>query len=230
MPLDRKQAHYLCNVMRARPGDEIEIFDGSSGSWSAEVAGYERRGGMLRCREQVAPQRTPPDLWLLFAPLRKTRTDFMVEKATELGVARLFPVRTEHTTVRRIQRRRLVAHAVEAAEQCGGNYVPPIGGLQALETILDAWPGDRQLLFCDESLTGMPAGDLSTLKPGKWAILTGPEGGFARREAARISAMPNTVATSLGPRILRADTAAVAALALWQCSLGDWCGGQGEAG
>ena len=230
MPLDRSRAHYLYNVMRVRPGDEVEIFDGSSGTWSAEVPATGRKDGLLRCRTRVAPQRLPPDLWLLFAPLRKTRTDYIVEKATELGVARLFPVRTEFTTARRVRKRRLVAHAVEAAEQCGGNYVPTVDELQALETLLDSWPGDRQLLFCDESLAGMPAGDLSTLSPGKWAILTGPEGGFSRRESARISAMPNTVAMGLGPRILRADTAAVAALSLWQCSLGDWRAGQGEGG
>ncbi|MCY3873758.1 MAG: 16S rRNA (uracil(1498)-N(3))-methyltransferase [Rhodobacteraceae bacterium] len=216
------QAHYLNSVMRCQPGDSISVFNGSDGDWAARVVAGSRRSITLLCQVQTAPQRMPPDLWLVFAPLRKSRTDFVVEKATELGVRRIFPVRTEFTVAARVSERRLQSHAIEAAQQCGENHVPPVSGLQGLETVLDTWPAERQLLFCDEARMGRPVTDLTRFRTRKWAILIGPVGGFSKTEASRIRSMPQSVPMSLGPRILRADTAAVAAIALWQASLGDW--------
>ncbi|RYH07289.1 16S rRNA (uracil(1498)-N(3))-methyltransferase [Tropicimonas sp. IMCC6043] len=222
--LSREQAHYLFGVMRLGAGEEVLVFDGRSGEYRAEVAEAGKRGGVLLCREQTRPLQTPPDLWLLFAPIKKARTDFIVEKATEMGAARICPVQTAFTNAERIRRDRLQAHAVEAAEQCGGTFVPEVAELQRLDRLLDGWPADRRLMFCDEALSGagatlaQAAGDA----PGPWAILIGPEGGFSDSERTRLRDMERAVAVSLGPRILRADTAAVAALALWQSALGDW--------
>jgi 16S rRNA (uracil1498-N3)-methyltransferase len=163
----------------------------------------------------------PADVWLLFAPIKKERTDFIVEKATELGAAVIQPVRTEFTQSERVRTDRLQAHAVEATEQCGGTYVPEVRELVALDRVLADWPAGRRLMFCDEGLVGETAG-LAGAGPGPWAILIGPEGGFSEAERARLAAQPYAVPVSLGPRILRADTAAVAALTLWQATLGDW--------
>jgi 16S rRNA (uracil1498-N3)-methyltransferase len=169
---------------------------------------------------RTAPLRMPPDLWLVFAPIKKARTDFIVDKAAEMGAARIVPVQTDFTNSERVRRDRLQAHAVEAAEQCGGTFVPPVDDLRPLSRLLDDWPEDRRLMFCDEALAG-PVSDLPAA-PGPWAILIGPEGGFSPAERARLVNHPAAYPVSLGPRILRADTAAVAALALWQASLGDW--------
>ena len=222
VPLSREQAHYLFGVMRLGVCDTVLLFNGQDGEWRAEVAKAGKRGGILACRDQTALLREPPDLWLLFAPIKKARTDFIVEKATELGARAIFPVQTDHTNSERIRRDRLQTHAVEAAEQCGGTYVPEVSDLTKLSARLDDWPEGRHLLFCDEAAAGEPPTDLSTLPSGPWAIVIGPEGGFSDAERARLRAMPNAHRVSLGPRILRADTAAVAALTLWQTSLGDW--------
>lgn len=218
--LNRDQAHYLFGVMRLGPGAQLLVFDGVTGEWQAEVAEASKRAGMLRCIAQTRPLRAPPDLWLLFAPIRKARTDFIVEKAAEMGAARIVPVQTEFTNAERIRRDRLQAHAVEAAEQCGGTFVPEVGELARLSGVLDSWPEERRLMFCDEALVG-EARALDA-PPGPWGILIGPEGGFADTERARLRAMPQAHPVSLGPRILRADTAAVAAMTLWQSRLGDW--------
>ena len=218
--LTREQAHYLFGVMRLGSGDVVTLFNGTDGAWSAEVAEAGKRGGVLVCLEQTARQSMPPDLWLMFAPIKKARTDFIVEKAAEMGVARIFPVQTEFTNAERIRRDRLQAHAVEAAEQCGGTFVPQVDNLQRLDRLLDSWPDNRQLMFCDEALAG---GSLELPNiPGPWAILVGPEGGFSEVERTGLAKMPQANAVALGPRILRADTAAVAAMALWQARLGDW--------
>ncbi|MGV6811538.1 MAG: 16S rRNA (uracil(1498)-N(3))-methyltransferase [Brevirhabdus sp.] len=226
VPLNRDQAHYLFGVMRLGAGDHVALFNGQAGEWCAIVADAGKRGGTLQCEAQTAPQRQPPDLWLLFAPIKKARTDFIVEKAAEMGVARIVPVQTEFTNSERIRRDRLQAHAVEAAEQCGGTFVPEVAELDKLDRLLAHWPDDRRILFCDEALAGK-ASDLayrfgagSAADP--WAILIGPEGGFSEPERTRLAGMPGAHAIALGPRILRADTAAVAALALWQSALGDW--------
>jgi 16S rRNA (uracil1498-N3)-methyltransferase len=221
IPLNRDQAHYLFGVMRQGMGDLVLLFNGRDGEWRATVAEAGKRGGSLLCEAQTAPQRDPPDLWLLFAPIKKARTDFIVEKAAEMGAARIIPVQTDFTNSERIRQDRLQAHAVEAAEQCGGTYVPEVTDLQKLGTLLSDWPEDRQLMFCDEALAGAGA-TLRAAGGARWAILIGPEGGFSETERARLSALPIAHPVSLGPRILRADTAAVAALTVWQQALGDW--------
>ncbi len=221
LPLDQKQAHYLFGVMRLAVGAELLVFNGRDGEFLASVAEAGKRRGVLSCLKQTKPLQMPPDLWLLFAPIRKERTNFIVEKATELGAAQILPVHTQFTNNERIRQDRLQAHAVEAAEQCGGTYVPAVGDLQKLESVLAEWQTDRQLMFCDESLVGARE-TLGNAKPGPWAILIGPVGGFSADERKKIRSMPSTTTVSLGPRILRADTAAVAALTLWQSALGDW--------
>ncbi len=220
VPLNRDQAHYLFSVMRLGAGDSVLVFNGTAGEWRADVAETGKRSGTLLCVEQSAPQRNPPDLWLLFAPIKKVRTDFIVEKAAEMGAARICPVQTDFTNAERIRRDRLQSHAVEAAEQCGGTFVPEVAELERLDKVLPGWPTDRRLMFCDEALAGAEH-SLPSI-PGPWAILIGPEGGFSNAERQKLAGMEQAFAVSLGPRILRADTAAVAAITLWQASLGDW--------
>ncbi len=218
--LDRTQAHYLFGVMRLKEGARVALFNGSDGEWTAQVTVAAKRAGTLSCVGQSAPQRDPPDLWLMFAPIKKARTDFIVEKAAEMGAARILPVLTDYTNAERVNVARLQAHAVEAAEQCGGTYVPPVEPPKKLGALLDGWPVDRRILFADEALAG--SGEELPRHPGPWAILIGPEGGFSDAERTRLQAVDTAHPVSLGPRILRADTAAVAALTLWQSTLGDW--------
>ena len=217
--LSRDQAHYLFGVMRLSVGGQVLVFNGRDAEWRATVTEAGKRGGTLTCKEQTRPVQVPPDLWLIFAPIKKTRTDFIVEKAAEMGARRILPVQTAFTNAGRVHRDRLQAHAVEAAEQCGGTFVPQVAELQKLDRAL-AGLGSRNLMFCDEALAGAASAlpDVS----GPWAILIGPEGGFSDRERDRLRAMDLAHAVSLGPRILRADTAAVAALTLWQMTIGDW--------
>jgi 16S rRNA (uracil1498-N3)-methyltransferase len=221
--LTSDQAHYLFNVMRSAHGDMVAVFNGRDGEWLASVIRTGRLGGSVTCRAPGRPQRRPPDLWLVFAPIKKARTDFIVEKAAELGAARVLPVFTRHSNTGRIQPERLRAHAIEAAEQCGETYVLDIARPVRLDALLDAWDPARRLVFCDESRDSAPAAAaLAGAVPGPWAILTGPEGGFAAEEMARLRALPFVLPVTLGPRVLRADTAAVAAITLWQATLGDW--------
>lgn len=221
VPLTADQAHYLFAVMRQAVGGHVALFNGRDGEWTAEIVQAAKKAGELRCLGQAAPQLNPPNLWLLFAPIKKERTDFIVEKAAELGCARILPVQTEFTNAARIRQDRLKAHALEAAEQCLGTYVPEVADLQSLSAVLKAWNPDRRILWGDESLVG-PAQTLATLAPGPWAILIGPEGGFSEAERRMLRALPFVTPISLGPRILRADTAACAAITLWQSALGDW--------
>ncbi len=218
--LSRDHAHYLFGVMRRSVGDKVELFNGTHGEWTCSVNQASKKAGVLRCDAQTKPQQSPPDLWLLFAPIKKARTDFIVEKAAEMGAARIMPVTTDFTNSDRLRQDRLQAHAVEAAEQCGGTFVPPVDDLVKLETVLQDWPADRALMFCDEARVGQDNAlpDVS----GPWAIVIGPEGGFSDRERRMLQDMPSAHAVALGPRILRADTAVVAAMALWQDKLGDW--------
>ena len=220
-------AHYLFTVMRLGPGARVAVFNGRDGEWLAEVVEAGRRAGRLVARDRGRIQRHPPDLWLVFAPIKKARTDFIVEKAAELGAARIQPVFTRLTASGRVRPDRLRAHAIEAAEQCGETYVPEIAEAVKLGDLLDRWDPARRLLFCDESGESVPAPEAlhaagGGRSPSPWAILTGPEGGFAPEEVVRLRSLPFVTAVTLGPRILRADTAAVAALALWQATLGDW--------
>ncbi|WP_170583211.1 16S rRNA (uracil(1498)-N(3))-methyltransferase [Ruegeria arenilitoris] len=222
VPLTREQAHYLFGVMRLAVGGQVALFNGRDGEWLAQVAEAGKRGGVLSCLEQTRPLQLPPDLWLLFAPIKKARTDFIVEKAAEMGAAKIMPVQTAFTNSDRIRQDRLQAHAVEAAEQCGGTFVPEVCDLQRLDKLLDNWPDGRQLMFCDEAEAGSALRLAEQAKGRPWAILIGPEGGFSDAERQRLKDLPFTHVVSLGPRILRADTAAVAAMTLWQQALGDW--------
>lgn len=219
VPLSRDQAHYLFGVMRLSVGAFVSLFNGQDGEWRAEVIEAGKRGGVLSCAEKTRDVQMPPDLWLLFAPIKKARTDFIVEKATEMGARRILPVQTDFTNAGRVQRDRLQAHAIEAAEQCGGTYVPEVADMARLDRVL-AGLGERNVMFCDEALVGVSP----TLPDasGPWAILIGPEGGFSDKERSRLHVMETAHPVSLGPRILRADTAAVAALTVWQQRLGDW--------
>lgn len=221
VPLNKDQAHYIFSVMRKSIGETILIFDGNNGEWEASIEEISKKSGVLFCIKQTKPQIMPPDLWLFFSPLKKVRTDFIVEKATELGVAKIIPVQTEHTNADRVNLSRLSAHAIEAAEQCGGTYIPKIEELQKINEVLENFPLDRRLLFCDEKLQASEV-NLENLKKGKWAILVGPEGGFSEIERNYLKGLKFTFSISLGPRILRADTAAVTAISLWQNYLGDW--------
>jgi 16S rRNA (uracil1498-N3)-methyltransferase len=221
VPLDRDQAHYLFGVMRMAVGDPVLLFNGKDGEWRCVVTQAGKRGGVLSCEAQTKPLQMPPDLWLMFAPIKKARTDFIVEKAAEMGAVKIMPVQTEFTNSERIRQDRLQAHAVEAAEQCGGTFVPEVCDLQKLDRVLGDWPEGRQLMFCDEAEVGA-AKALGAVEAGPWAILIGPEGGFSEGERARLAALPFAHVVSLGPRILRADTAAVAAMTVWQQVLGDW--------
>lgn len=232
VPLDRDQAHYLFGVMRLTVGAQVLLFNGTDGEWRAEVASAGKRAGELICLELTKPLQLPPDLWLVFAPIKKARTDFIVEKAAEMGAARIVPVQTEFTNSERVRQDRLQAHAVEAAEQCGGTFVPEVADLQKFDRLLADWPSDRRIMFCDEAEVGRSSlsliadvsedGPDGTGRSTPWAIFIGPEGGFSDRERERLKAMEGSVTVSLGPRILRADTAAVAAMAMWQKTLGDW--------
>ncbi|MGY6632759.1 MAG: 16S rRNA (uracil(1498)-N(3))-methyltransferase [Alkalilacustris sp.] len=228
--LTAAQAHYLVSVMRLAEGAGVSVFNGRDGEWQAELIEARRNRAMLRCLACSAPLALPPDVWLLFAPLKKTRTDFVVEKAAELGVRRIQPVSTDFTNAERLRRDRLQAHAVEAAEQCGATFVPEVGELVALRTLLEGWAPSRRVLWCDEGLAGFGGsqatpgadGGPAAGTGGPWAVLIGPEGGFSAAERDRLAAAPFVHPVRLGPRILRADTAAVAALTLWQITHGDW--------
>ncbi|MCE8532782.1 16S rRNA (uracil(1498)-N(3))-methyltransferase [Ruegeria pomeroyi] len=222
VPVSRDQAHYLFGVMRLDAGASVALFNGRDGEWLAHVTEAGKRGGTLVCQAQTKPLQLPPDLWLMFAPIKKARTDFIVEKAAEMGAARIVPVQTDFTNSERIRQDRLQAHAIEAAEQCGGTFVPEVTDLQKLSRLLDHWPADRQLMFCDEAEAGSALRLTSEARGKPWAILIGPEGGFSEAERKRLHTMTEAHVVSLGPRILRADTAAVAAMTLWQQALGDW--------
>lgn len=218
--LSSDQAHYLVGVMRLAAGAVILLFNGRDGEWRASLAEAGKRGAIAVCEAETHPQSLPPDLWLVFAPIKKARTDFIVEKAVELGVRRILPVQTRHTNSERIRQDRLQAHAVEAAEQCRATFVPEVAELAPLDRLLRQWPEGRCLYWCDEAAIGQPAEITGPAGPA--AILIGPEGGFSADEAAKLRGMPNVAPLSLGPRILRADTAAVAAITLWQARHGDW--------
>lgn len=220
VPLSRDQANYLFAVMRLPLGTVLSLINGHDGEWDARVVQGNKRSGVLVCESQTQPLRNPPDLWLLFAPIKKARTDFIVEKATEMGAARIVPVLTDFTNSDRLRCDKLQAHAVEAAEQCGGTFVPEVAEPVRLSALLADWDHSRHLMFCDEGLVDQNAA-LSE-KPGPWAILIGPEGGFSAAERDALNSLDCVHPVSLGPRILRADTAAVAALAVWQQALGDW--------
>lgn len=214
------QSRYLTQVMRLKAGDELLVFNGRDGEWRCSIAEVLKRGVVLRTEAQVRPQISPPDVDLLIAVVKKSALEFAVEKATELGAARIRLILTRRTQPHHVRVDRLEAIAIESAEQTGRLDVPEVVEPQRLDAVLDAW-SDRRLMFCDET-GGAPA--LGALRPSTepWSILIGPEGGFAPEERDRLRALPFTTVVALGPRILRADTAAVAALTLWQACAGDW--------
>jgi 16S rRNA (uracil1498-N3)-methyltransferase len=220
---DGDQANYLLNVLRLGEEDRILVFNGRDGEWQAELAGVTRRRCNLKVLSRTRLQEDGPDLDLLFAPLKRARLDYLVQKATELGVARLRPVLTRRTVPDRVNLDRMRANAVEAAEQCGILRVPEVATPERLDGIIAGWDATRSLIFCDEAAElASPLQTLGTLAPGPLAVLIGPEGGFEPEEREMLLAQPFVVAIALGPRIMRADTAAVAALALVNAVLGDW--------
>lgn len=222
--LSREQANYLLNVLRLSGGDRLRVFDGSSGEWEARLEPVGRRDAALLVCDKLREQSAGPDIHYLFAPLKRARLDYMVQKATELGVAHLQPVLTRHTVAERVNVDRMRANVIEAAEQCGVLRIPTIGEPARLDAVIAGWDGARTLIVADESApSSSPIAALASIGRGKpVALLIGPEGGFAGEERDHLIAEPFVRMISLGPRIMRADTAAVAALALIAATIGDW--------
>jgi 16S rRNA (uracil1498-N3)-methyltransferase len=221
--LDRGQTHYLTTVLRLSAGQRVLVFNGCDGEWDATIEGG-RRSATLRVAERTRPQTDSGDLHYLFAPLKSARLDYMVQKAVEMGVSRFQPVLTRHGQIGRVNLDRMRANAIEAAEQCGVLSLPEIAPPAALTGILAAWQADRHVVFCDEAAAiADPLRALASIPAHTpLAVLVGPEGGFADDERSALLKLPNVIRLALGPRILRADTAAVAALALVQAAIGDW--------
>jgi 16S rRNA (uracil1498-N3)-methyltransferase len=233
--LDSAQANYLVNVLRLRAGADVLVFNGGDGEWRASLVIAGRNPVALAIAEQTRPQPSPGDLHYLFAPLKHARLDYMVQKAVEMGATRLQPVLTRRTQAERINLKRMRANAIEAAEQCGILALPEIGEPVALEQAIADLDRSRLLVFCDEDAEVKdPVAALASVRPPegpiRLAVLIGPEGGFAEEERAALMTLPRVVRLALGPRILRADTAAVAALALVGAVLGDWTGPNSRAG
>ncbi len=221
--LAREQAHYVTTVMRLKVDDALRLFNGRDGEWLARIAEASKRRCAAVCAEKLADAAPPPDIDYLFAPLKAARIDFIAQKATEMGARRLRPVITARTVVTRIRLERLRANAIEAAEQCNLVAVPDVLAEEPLARVLDTWDATRRLIFCDEAGDGRPPLEvLKAIAPGPLAVLLGPEGGFTPAERRHLLSLAFVVPVSLGPRIMRADTAAVAILALVQASLGDW--------
>ncbi|MEL6299023.1 MAG: 16S rRNA (uracil(1498)-N(3))-methyltransferase [Pseudomonadota bacterium] len=221
--LTSEQAHYLANVLRAKAGMELLVFNGRDGEWLAGLAEVSRKSGTLRVVSQTRAQTDGPDVTYMFAPLKRARLDYLVQKATELGVRRIVPVLTAHTVADRVNLDRMRANVIEAAEQCGVLRLPELVAPQKLNAALDAWPASAPLIFCDEAAAvSDPVTTLSAVPRAPIAVLIGPEGGFSANERADILARENVTAVSLGPRVMRADTAAVAILSLVNATLGDW--------
>lgn len=224
LALDKARQNYLGNVLRLSEGGTVLIFNGRQGEWTARVVNAGRRQIALVVDQIVRPQVPAGDLHYVFAPLKHARLDYVVQKAVEMGASHLRPVQTRRTQVTRVNGDRMRSNVIEAAEQCGLLALPQVNDLEGLSTVLETWPEDRLLVFCDEDADGDPLAALP--EPGtdkrSLGVLIGPEGGFDPAERESLLAHPSTVRISLGPRILRADTAAVAALALLQARLGDW--------
>jgi 16S rRNA (uracil1498-N3)-methyltransferase len=222
LTLASEQTHYLKTVLRLKAGARVALFNGKDGEWLACIEGFGRNAGAVAVEAQSRAQTMEPDLWLVFAPIKRARIDFLVEKATELGVSALFPVMTQHTIVERVNLARLKANAIEAAEQSERLTVPQIHPPQPLDRLIARWNGSRRLMLCDETGTSPPvAAALKSADSGAWAVLVGPEGGFADRELDALKKLPFVCPVSLGPRVLRADTAALAGLAVLQALRGE---------
>ncbi|MBV8687815.1 MAG: 16S rRNA (uracil(1498)-N(3))-methyltransferase [Alphaproteobacteria bacterium] len=221
LTLEGPPAHYLGAVLRLGEGDRVKLFDDQTGEWVAEIVAAGRKRMTLAVGAKLREREAVPDLWLLFAPIKRGRIDWLAEKATELGVARLVPVLTRRTIAQRTNSERLLAHMIEAAEQCERTALPALAEPARLADLIEAWPAGRALLFADEQ-GGAPLAAAAAAAPGPAALLIGPEGGFTDEERAAIRALPQARAVTLGPRILRADTAAAAAVAVWMAAAGDW--------
>jgi 16S rRNA (uracil1498-N3)-methyltransferase len=218
-----EQSHYLSSVLRMNEGAELLVFNGRDGEWLARIDSKSKRGLRLRTIEQTRPQPPHPDLIYCFAPLKTGRLDYLIQKAVEMGAGTLQPVITQHTQAAKASVERMQANAIEAAEQCGILAVPHVSKPVKLDFLIGNWPGTHRLVFCDEDAsTNNPLSALQAIEERQIALLVGPEGGFSDAERAMLRAHPGVTAIPLGPRILRADTAAVAALALIQATIGDW--------
>ncbi|MEE8445140.1 MAG: 16S rRNA (uracil(1498)-N(3))-methyltransferase [Alphaproteobacteria bacterium] len=230
--LGREQSHYLANVMCANAGDGVALFNGRDGEWSSEITALGTRAVELRIAARLRPQAEEPDLWLAFAPIKRGLIDFVAAKATELGVARLLPVMTGRTQMTRVNTGRLRANAVEAAEQCERLTVPEVSEPVSLADLLANWPAERRLLVGDETGGGQPiaeaAGNIATGANQPCAVLVGPEGGFTAAELDALGKLTFVTKIGLGPRVMRADTAAIAALSVIQAIAGDWRDRQGQ--
>jgi len=229
LPLAAAQSNYLLNVLRLKPGAEVLLFNGRDGEWRAELSLARKKFAQLSAIERVREQTAPGDLHYLFSPLKHARLDYLVQKAVEMGVSHLQPMMMRHTQPERVNLDRMRANAIEAAEQCGILTIPEIVAPKKFDSFARGWRPDRLLVFCDEdAAVSDPVAALSSARGGGIAgpmpvsVLIGPEGGFSESERGALLKLPNVVRLALGPRILRADTAAVAALALVQAILGDW--------
>lgn len=222
--LQDKQAHYLRNVLRLEVGAHLALFNGRDGEWRAEIEAINKKQAVLRLLAHIRPQPAQNDIWLLVAPVKRERLDYLAQKATEMGAGRLLPVITARTQGgKAVKHEKLVANVIEAAEQCNILSVPDVETPRRLDELLHDWPTDRTLIFCDEEAdNGAGLAALEAAKDKKLALLIGPEGGFDEAERTALSARDNLIRISLGPRILRTDTAVVAALALVQSRIGDW--------
>jgi len=219
----REQAHYLGNVLRMREGGQLLLFNGRDGEWLAELAALSKKSARLVLRERAREQTPQPDLLYCFAPLKQGRLDYLVQKAVEMGAGILQPVITQHTQVPKLGMDRLLANVIEGAEQCGILSIPAVREPVKLDAFLSHWEEGRRLVFCDEDAQGQnPLPHVSALAGEKLGLLVGPEGGFSEAERTTLRGLPFVVPIPLGPRILRADTAAVAALAIIQAAAGDW--------
>lgn len=223
LELNKGQSNYIINVLRFKDGDPLLVFNGRDGEWQAHLQLLGRKKAKLVVTAQTRPQTPEYSLHYLFAPLKQARLEYMIQKAVEMGAGVLQPVLTQYTQVRKLNSDRMKAHAIEAAEQCGILSVPTINAPTELNKLLAEFSGDRRLIFCDEGdACQNPLNVLNQIGPGPYSVLIGPEGGFSEDERSKLRSHPNVSAIPLGPRVLRADTAAVAALALVQATIGDW--------
>lgn len=220
--LPEKQSHYLANVMKQNIGDNILVFNGKDGEFEAAICGLSKRQVEVRIKAKTKEFKPSEDIWLLFAPLKKDNTDFVIEKSTELGVKKLIPVITQYTISDKTKTERFIAQAIEAAEQCRRLDIPEVATSVKLKDLLQNWNSERKLFYMDESGAGEAISEVFKNAPAPLAVLVGPEGGFSKEELDFLRSMPYTKSVSLGPLILRAETASVAALTCWQALSGSW--------
>lgn len=221
--LSEEQTHYLRNVVKYTSKDTLNCFDNKNGEFTCQITEETKKNFKITVLKKIKEFNSCPDIWLLFAPLKKNNTDFVIEKATELGVRHIMPIITQYTNTTHIKIERYIAQSIEAAEQCRRTDLPQINPPQTLKDTLTTWPADRVLYFMDETMQSQPFFNLiKNNASDKVALLIGPEGGFSQEELNLLRNHPNTYGATLGPRILRAETAVIAALSCWQMLAGDW--------